>query len=100
MSKIEQLTIDELQALIDRAPQSRLKPLAFGHVSHTQFSIARYSGGCNYKGEHYTYIAAHDALIRADVLEWMVKEMGKEEPSSNGKAAKQAANQDNQLTLL
>ena len=38
------------------------------HVSRTQFSIARHSGGCRAYGHYYYYDPAHDCLIRDDVL--------------------------------
>ena len=36
-------------------------------VSHSQFSVARYYGGCRYSGESYHYDANTDSLIRMDI---------------------------------
>lgn len=43
-------------------------PLGYMDVSHTQLSIARYSGGCTVNGRHYVYFQATDELWRDDVL--------------------------------
>ena len=43
-------------------------PLGYMDVSHTQLSIARYSGGCTVNGRHYVYFQATDELWRYDVL--------------------------------
>ena len=37
------------------------------------FSAARYSMGCTYQGQHYSYIPPTDELIRADVVKWLAK---------------------------
>jgi hypothetical protein len=49
-------------------------PYGIRGVSQTQFSIARYSGGCSYNGDSYTYIPTTDELIRDDVLKWKAKQ--------------------------
>lgn len=38
------------------------------NVSATQFSLARYSGGCMVNGAYYVYDPRSDTLIREDVL--------------------------------
>jgi hypothetical protein len=43
-------------------------PLAIAHVSKTQFSVARYSGGCIYQRKRYIYNYQTDELIRDDVM--------------------------------
>lgn len=43
-------------------------PYAICDVSQTQFSLARYRGGCWYARHSYTYLLEHDELIRDDVL--------------------------------
>jgi hypothetical protein len=48
-------------------------PLAICHVSKTQFSIARYSGGCKYQGKYYGYNYDTDELIREDVIKAVEK---------------------------
>ena len=37
-------------------------------VSHSQLSIARYSGGIKYNGDYFTYFPLLDILVRDDVL--------------------------------
>lgn len=37
-------------------------------VSQGQFSIARYYGGCTFRGAAYTYDAERDVLVRNDIL--------------------------------
>lgn len=64
------------QGMIERCPLPRdNKPLAIGNVSKTQFSVARYSGGCRYNGTYYIYVPEIDALIRDDFHRWAMKEM-------------------------
>ena len=36
-------------------------------VSHSQFSVARYYGGCKYAGKSYHYDANTDSLVRMDI---------------------------------
>jgi hypothetical protein len=43
------------------------------HVSRSQFSVARYYGGCTYQGVSYAYERARDVLIRRDVLAGRVR---------------------------
>jgi hypothetical protein len=62
------------QDLIDRCPLPGDKPKCYGGVSHTQLSIARYSGGANINGAYYVYVYPIDALIREDVFKWAMKE--------------------------
>jgi len=52
---------------------SRATPFAVRGVSDTMFSIARYYGGLKYNGQHYTYFADTDELIRDDVLVFVQK---------------------------
>jgi hypothetical protein len=47
--------------------------VAYAQVSQTQFSIARYSGGCVVNGKRFIYIPTDDSLIRDDVFKWLVK---------------------------
>ncbi len=56
---------------VSDCPLSRATPFAIGNVSMTQFSVARFSGGCKINGESYTYILPHDQLVRDDVLKWL-----------------------------
>jgi hypothetical protein len=54
--------------------------IAYAQISQTQFSIARYSGGCVVNGKHFIYCPTDDSLIRDDVFKWLVnrlKEDGK-----------------------
>lgn len=59
------LSPDEVAAAQARP---RDTPYAICDVMQTQFSIARYSGGCTYNGYRYAYMPEHDELIRDDVL--------------------------------
>ena len=46
-------------------------------ISNTQLSVARHYGACTYNGAAYTYADDSDALVRNDVLAWLVKERKK-----------------------
>ena len=48
-------------------------PYGIANVSQTQFSVARFAGGCTFNGDKYVYNAQTDELIRADVLKWKRK---------------------------
>ena len=65
---------------LDNCPLHKRTPFGIRNVSHTQLSLARYSGGCNYNGDHFIYVSSTDELIRADVLKWK-KKAQKNEPS-------------------
>ncbi len=43
-------------------------PIGYMDVSHTQLSLARYSGGITVHGRHYIYFPEHDELWRDDIL--------------------------------
>ena len=58
---------------LDNCPLHKRTPFGIRNVSATQFSVARYSGGCTYNGDHFIYVAPTDELIRADVLKWKKK---------------------------
>ena len=60
------------------------------HVSQSQFSIARYYGGCTFQGASYTYDPVRDVLIRRDVLAGRVR-AAKAEAKKKGQADKAAA---------
>ena len=53
---------------LDNCPLHTRNPFLIRNVSKTQFSIARYSGGCTLNGDRYVYLPQTDELIRADVL--------------------------------
>lgn len=82
MTEIELLK-KRWQELIDRCPLERGEvPLVIGNISYTQFSIARYEGGCRYQNKVYIYEPLIDALIREDVHEWARKEWNpKQQPA-------------------
>lgn len=42
-------------------------------VSFSQFSVARYYGGCKYSGETYHYDASTDSLVRMDIWRNQIK---------------------------
>ena len=52
-------------------------PYGMTRVRMTQFSIARFYGGCMYNGDHYVYLPDTDELIRDDVLKWQQKQKKK-----------------------
>lgn len=52
----------------------RRTPYGITNVSMSQFSVARYSGGCKFNGDSYTYLPHTDELIRDDVLKWQRKQ--------------------------
>ena len=58
---------------LDNCPLHKRTPFWIRNVSKTQFSIARYSGGCTLNGDRYVYLPQTDELIRADVLKWEKK---------------------------
>ena len=78
------------QELIDRCPLDRETPLAIGNVSYGFFSIARFSGGVEYKGKYYVYVHPIDAVIREDVHRWVMKEMKKKPEQKTEKAEQQS----------
>jgi len=58
---------------LEKCPLHQKTPFVITNVSQTQFSIARYSCGCRYNGEHYVYLPLTDELIRDDVRIWKLK---------------------------
>jgi hypothetical protein len=58
---------------ITDCPLDRSTPFGIANVSQTQFSIARYSGGCTFQDRFYVYNPITDELIRDDVLRWAAK---------------------------
>ena len=54
-----------------------LTPRVMFGVSNSKLSIARHYGACTYNGAAYTYAEEADALVRNDVLAWLVKERKK-----------------------
>lgn len=42
-------------------------------VSQSQFSVARYYGGCKFAGKTYHYDANTDSLVRMDVWQQQIK---------------------------
>lgn len=43
------------------------RPERIYNVSQTQFSVARFYGGCSFNGADYHYDAESDTLIRMDI---------------------------------
>jgi hypothetical protein len=59
-------TMDELVTVRDGiAPQPFM---GVRQASRTQFSVARFAGGCTFNDHAYTYLPADDSLWRDDVL--------------------------------
>ena len=73
---------------LDNCPLHKRNPFGIRNVSKTQFSIARYSGGCTLNGDHYIYIPPTDELIRADVLKWKQKAQKNAAVSNNNNQRK------------
>jgi hypothetical protein len=65
---------------IELCGKHKRTPYAIANVSMTQFSVARYAGGCKYNGEHYIYWPHHDLLVRDDVHQFLLKAMKKKKP--------------------
>lgn len=65
------LTQSEIDALQD-SDLPRDTPYLICGVSQTQFSIARYYGGCTFNGASYTYLPDTDELIRDDVRKFVL----------------------------
>ena len=59
---------------LDSCPLHRNTPFGMANVSMTQLSIARHYGGIKFNGDHYTYFADTDELVRDDVLKWQRKQ--------------------------
>ena len=55
---------------LENCPLHRRTPFGIRDVSQTPFSIARYSMGCKFNGDHYIYLPPTDELIRSDVQKW------------------------------
>ena len=95
--KPQDLDLSEWQELVDKfkaspAYKSQPVPVAM-RIEGTQFTTARYAGGCTYNGHAYTYfeskISGHEPnpdgtpyvawlLVRADFLKWVQKELKKQ----------------------
>jgi hypothetical protein len=60
------------------------RPERIYNVSQTQFSVARFYGGCKFNGADYHYDAASDTLTRMDV--WKARIASSKEDAA--KAAK------------
>ena len=51
-------------------------------VSQSQFSVARYYGGCKFAGETYHYDANADSLVRMDIWRQQIKKADKADDDS------------------
>ena len=61
------MNIETAQARLDAWKAcGKDRAVAIAHVCQTQFSIARFCGGCNYNGVHWHYDAECDCLFRDD----------------------------------
>ncbi len=61
----------EIDAINSESGLHRETPYIIANVSKTQFSVARWAGGCTYQGERYFYDPVNDELVRHDVLRWI-----------------------------
>lgn len=43
------------------------QPEEIHHASQSQFSVARFYGGCTFNGAEYVYDAENDKLVRKDI---------------------------------
>lgn len=77
---------------LENCPLHERNPYGITNVTQTQFSVARFSMGCTFNGDHYVYIPPTDELIRADVLKWKQKEAGRSIASSMRAAKAESAN--------
>jgi len=59
---------------LENCPLHRRTPFGMQDVSRGMFSVARFSMGCVFNGDHYVYLPPTDELIRADVLKWQQKQ--------------------------
>jgi hypothetical protein len=70
-------------------------PYGITNVRMTQFSIARYAGGCKLNGDSYTYLPHTDELIRDDVLTWQRKQKrAAKTPNDPSSATRRAGRND------
>lgn len=73
------LSLCDWQRLLDACPIERKGVLQGGdflvcnHVSQTQLSIARISGGCTFGEREFVYLPQHDMLVRSDFLAWAAR---------------------------
>lgn len=67
--------------------------LAYGFVTQTQLSIARYYGGVRVNGKPFTYNPEDDSLIRDDAYRYIRKLKNKQ------RIAKEPTQQVEQMTL-
>lgn len=81
------LTKQQIEAL-QSSRLDRSTPFLIRNVRQTQFSIARFSGGCSYMGKHYVYVQPTDELVRQDVLKW-INEQKKEKAEAKEPQGKQ-----------
>lgn len=47
--------------------------IAIPECSHTQFSVARFYGGCTFNGKAFIHNPTDDSLIRSDVVKFVSK---------------------------
>jgi hypothetical protein len=75
------LTEDEIEALQTSGLHTKTPYLIQG-VRQSQLSIARFSGSCQFNGDHFTYLPDTDELIRDDVRKFIAKRRKKESATS------------------
>jgi hypothetical protein len=64
------------------------------HISQTQLSIARFSGGCIFNGANYIYIENDDSLVRSDIYkaDMIAQKKWNAQEKAKWKAAKEELN--------
>ena len=94
--KVTDLNIEDWQRWLEKfkaANPTKQPLLAAIHIENTMFTPARYYGGMEYKGNHYTYFEPVDErqprnpdgtpyvawlMVRMDFLRWVTAELKKE----------------------
>ena len=72
-------SLEHWQRLLDACPIKHTGDtasgdfLAVGHVSQTQLSIARITGGCTFGTRRFVYLPQHDLLVRTDFHAWALR---------------------------
>jgi len=70
------LSLTDWQRLLDACPIKRTGNITTGdflacaHVSQTQLSVARITGGCTFGTRRFIYLPQHDLLVRVDFHLW------------------------------
>ena len=83
------MTEQEIEAL-QATKLDRATPFVICGVSRSQLSVARFYGGCTFRGRNYIYIQPTDELLRDDVVKWLAKHRKAQRKVGGGSTAIQA----------